>query len=86
MIRRVILMLSLLQIVHAYAATGSEFWKNCPGPACPARESESADRKSGTGSKNHEGMDREEMRKEREGHENATKEIQKMERRRDISR
>ena len=82
MIRHIILMLSLLQIAHANADTGADWWKNCPGPACSAREPDSHIRESEKVNKDYERMDREEIRKERETHDDAIKAIEKEERRR----
>lgn len=85
MIRHVILLFFLFQIANGNAATGSDYWKNCPGPACPAREHESA-YKYEKGTEDDARMDHLKMHKERESHEKAIKQIEKEERRLEISR
>jgi hypothetical protein len=86
MIRHSLLILSLLQIANANAATGADWWKNCPGPACPAREADSSYEKSEKTNNDSERIDSEKMRKEEERHEKAIDKIEKEEPRRDINR
>lgn len=102
MILRILLTLLLFQIAPAHAETGKDFWKNCPGPACPAHEdpppksapaheySRPAPAPSeGAGSSapaDLEKMDTEELHKQRERHEREINKIEKEERKRDRAR
>lgn len=38
MSRYLLLALSLGSVVFSHAAASSDWWKNCPGPGCPAKE------------------------------------------------
>ena len=86
MIRYLLLIAALLPIAPANAATGGDWWKNCPGPGCPAKEPEPAYEKSERARKDYEEMDRERLRREREAHERALEKIEKEERNRATDR
>ena len=68
------------------AATGSDFWKNCPGPACPANVPDKAFIAVEPNGKEYEQMNSKRLRRERELHEEAIKKIHQEEQRRDINR
>ena len=98
---RTLLTLLLFQIAPANADTGKDFWKNCPGPACPAHEDAPpksapaheharpapapSERPSGAPD-DLERMDTEELHKQRERHELEINKIEKEERKRDRAR
>ena len=79
---RGILMVFLFQIAHANAATGSDFWKGCPGPACPARGPDSKYSIPEKSGEEYERIDLEDLRKERERYEKEIKNIEREERKR----
>lgn len=71
----------LLQPAMA-ATTDDDFWKNCPGPGCPAnvpnRDTDAYQRDD----KQYKHMDKRKLEQERELHEKAIKEIQREEKQR----
>ena len=85
MIRIGLVIIFFFQFVQANAATGDKFWKDCPGPACPAKEPESEHSIKKESAEQYERIDREDLRKERKRHEREIKALEKEERRRDIN-
>lgn len=93
MIKSLLLILFLIQVTHANAAEiGADWWKNCPGPGCPAKSPvESYEKLERSGSsektiKDYKQMENHKLLKERERHEKALEKIEKEERKREISR
>jgi hypothetical protein len=68
------------------ATTGGDFWKNCPGAACPANAPDEKYGATGQAHREYEQMDSKRLRKERERHEDSLKKIQREEKKRDDSR
>lgn len=75
-----LLMLSLMLPVAMADTTGDDFWKNCPGPACPANVPNRDSNAYKQHGDKYKQMDKKQLEQEREFHENAIKEIQRKER------
>lgn len=61
-------------VSSAYAAK-DEFWKDCPGPACPANVPDFSIDKESSGGNIYEHMDQKQLEKEREKLEDSIKQI-----------
>lgn len=87
MIRYFFIALAFILANKTYAeTTGADWWKNCPGPACPARNPGDSYENADKASADRETKDRENFDKEQYGTEKPTKSYEKGERMRDINR
>lgn len=77
--------LVLANTVNA-AQTGADWWKNCPGPACPARDPGGSYENVNKAKESREPVNHEKSDKDRDRHEKPIKNYEKDERTRDIDR
>lgn len=87
MIRFFLIALALILANQTNAATtGADWWKNCPGPACPARDPSDLYENANKAKAVREPVDKAKIDKERSGYEKPIKSYEKGERTRDIDR
>jgi len=69
---------------NAYGATTDDFWKDCPGSACPANVPDERIGSEFRGRRNYENMDKEKLQIERERLKNSIEKIDRIQERRNV--